>query len=128
MIVKPVTAAVGVAFVASLAASTTAVADDNPIPSLLLNWTLVTSWPVKRVKKASVAKANVAVTRALKVLVARKALKVLVAKKAMKALAARKARKALVVRKARKVLAERKARKVLVAVMPKIGPEFGPEI
>jgi uncharacterized low-complexity protein len=28
--VKPVTAAVGVAFVASLAASTTAVADDNP--------------------------------------------------------------------------------------------------
>jgi uncharacterized low-complexity protein len=36
-IVKPVTAAVGVAFVASLAASTTAVADDNPFSTAELD-------------------------------------------------------------------------------------------
>jgi hypothetical protein len=89
------------------------------ILSLLLNWTLVTSWPVKRVKKANVAKANVAATRALKALAARKARKVLAARKAMKA---------LVAKKARKVLVARKARKVLVAVMPDIGPKIGLEI
>jgi hypothetical protein len=85
-----------------------------------LTWTLVTSWPAKKVKKVNAAKANAALIKARKVLVARKALKAPVARKALRVPVVRKALKVPVARKALKAPVVKKALKVLVVVAPEI--------
>jgi len=85
--------------------------------SQLLNWKTVTSWLVKRVKKANAVKANVVVIklkRAKKALAARRAKKVLAVRKARKALAARRVRR---VRRVKKALVAKRVKKALVVVI-----------
>ncbi len=87
--VNPVAAAVGVAFVSSLAASSNVVADDNPFSTADLDAGYQLAG--EKGEEGNAAKASAATIRAKKAPAAKKALKAPAARKALKVPVAKKA-------------------------------------